>query len=177
MIGVFLFAATLNVGFLSPIEHSDCEVSTNVVLATSPEMSEMEFTLSLFSTPSNVVEVAFGTDADLNGDISRKETELIVGCECGVWQIVDSKNGNKYIYAESLGDNEFKWNARMLKNHDSKKINVWMNGQPIFAQLPHDMFVFKRSWTHFKIISRGKGHCFRSLNVNQSNGRFYIIVR
>ena len=177
MTGVFLLAATLNVGSLPPIGHSDCEVSTNVVLATSPKMSEMGFTLSLFSTPSNVVEVAFGIDADLNGDISRKETELIVGSECGVWQIVNPKNGNKYIYGESSGDSEFKWNAWMPKNLDSKRINVWLNGQPIFAQLLHDMFVFKRSWTHFKIISRGKGHCFRSLNVNQSNGRFYIIVR
>ena len=177
MIGAFLFAVTLNVGSLPPIEHIDCEVSTNVVLATSPDMSEMEFTLSLFSTSSNVVEVAFGTDADLDGDISRKETELVVGFECGVWQIVDPKDGNKYIYAESLGENEFKWKTWMPKNLDSKRINVWMNGQPIFAQLPSDMFVFKRSWTHFKIISRGKGHCFRSLNVNQSNGRFYIIVR
>ena len=60
-----LLAATLNVGSLPPIEHIDCEVSTNVVLATSRSMSEMEFTLSLFSTPSNVVDVAFGTDADL----------------------------------------------------------------------------------------------------------------
>ena len=177
MIGSLLLAAALNVGSLPPVEHLDCEVSTNVVLATSPSMSEMEFTLSLFSTPSNIVEVAFGTDADLDGDISRKETELVVGSECGVWQIVDSNDGNKYIYAESLGDNEFKWNAWMPKNYDSKRINVSLNGQPIFVQLPYDMFVFKRSWTHFKIISRGKGHCFRSLNVNQSNGRFYIIVK
>ena len=41
MTGVFLLAATLNIGSLPPIEHSDCEVSTNVVLATSPKMSEM----------------------------------------------------------------------------------------------------------------------------------------
>ena len=177
MIGSLLLAATLNVGFLPQVEHLDCEVSTNIVLVTSPSMSEIEFTLSLFSTPSNVVEVAFGTDADLDGDISRKETELVAGSECGVWQIVDPKDGNKYIYAESLGENEFKWNAWMPKNLDSKRINVSLNGQPIFAQRPHDMLVFKRSWTHFKIISRGKGHCFRSLNVNQSNGRFYIIVR
>ena len=177
MIGSLLLAATLNVGSLPPIEHIDCEVSTNIVLATSPDMSEMEFPLSLSSTPSNVVEVAFGTDADLDGDISRKETELIVGCECGVWQIVDPKNGNKYIYGESSGDSEFKWNAWMPKNYDSKRINVSLNGQPVFTQIPADMFVFKRSWTHFKIISRGKGHCFRRLNVNQSNGRFYIIVR
>ena len=41
MIGAFLFAATLNLGSLPQIEHSDCEVSTNVVFATSPSMSEM----------------------------------------------------------------------------------------------------------------------------------------
>ena len=41
MTGVLLLAATLNVGSLPRVEHLDCEVSTNVVLATSTEMSEM----------------------------------------------------------------------------------------------------------------------------------------
>jgi hypothetical protein len=41
MIGAFLFAATLNVGSLPPIVHFDCEVSTNAVLAASPDMGEM----------------------------------------------------------------------------------------------------------------------------------------
>ena len=41
MTGALLFAATLNVGSLPPIEHSDSEVSTNIVLATSLSMSEM----------------------------------------------------------------------------------------------------------------------------------------
>ena len=41
MTGALLLAAAFNVGSLPLIEHSDCEVSTNVALATSPEMSEM----------------------------------------------------------------------------------------------------------------------------------------
>ena len=41
MTGVLLLAAAFNVGSLPPIEHVDCEVSTNVVLATSLSMSEM----------------------------------------------------------------------------------------------------------------------------------------
>ena len=41
MTGVFLLAAAFNIGTLPQVEHSDCEVSTNVVLATLPEMSEM----------------------------------------------------------------------------------------------------------------------------------------
>ena len=177
MTGAFLFAATLSLGSLPLIEHSDCEVSTNVVLATSPEMSEMGFTLSLFSTSSNVVEVAFGTDTDLDGDISRKETELIVGCECGVWQIVDPKNGNKYIYGVLSGDSEFKWNAWMPAGRDSKRLRAKLNWNEAVMQISCGTVFFKRAWTHCKIVSRGSGVCFRSLNINQSPGRFYIIVR
>jgi hypothetical protein len=36
-----LLAAAFNVGSLPPIVHFDCEVSTNVVLASSLKMSEM----------------------------------------------------------------------------------------------------------------------------------------
>ena len=41
MTGGFLLAAAFNIGTLPQVEHSGCEVSTNIVLATSPEMSEM----------------------------------------------------------------------------------------------------------------------------------------
>jgi hypothetical protein len=41
MTGSLLLVAALNVGSLPSIEHIDCEVSTNIVLATSPDMSEM----------------------------------------------------------------------------------------------------------------------------------------
>ncbi len=41
MTSALLLAAAFNIGTLPQVEHSDCEVSTNVVLATSPEMSEM----------------------------------------------------------------------------------------------------------------------------------------
>ena len=41
MTGFLLLAAAFNVGSLPQVEHLDCEVSTNIVLATSPDMSEM----------------------------------------------------------------------------------------------------------------------------------------
>ena len=41
MTGVFLLAAAFNISTLPQVEHLDCEVSTNIVLATSPSMSEM----------------------------------------------------------------------------------------------------------------------------------------
>ena len=41
MTGALLLAAAFNIGSLPPIVHFDCEVSTNAVLVTSPDMSEM----------------------------------------------------------------------------------------------------------------------------------------
>ena len=41
MTGSLLLAAVLNVVSLTPNGHLDCEVSTNIVLATSLSMSEM----------------------------------------------------------------------------------------------------------------------------------------
>ena len=41
MTSALLLAAAFNIGTLPWVEHSDCEVSTNIVLATSPDMSEM----------------------------------------------------------------------------------------------------------------------------------------
>ena len=177
MTGSLLLAAVLNVVSLPPNGHLDCEVSTNVVLATSPEMSEIEFTLSLLSTPSNSVEVAFGTDEDLDGDISRAEKEFVIECECGAWQVVDPKDGAKYAFAESFGENEFRWCAWMARNHDSKTLRTRLNGNSLATAFPADMLFFKRSWTHMKITSRGKGNCFRNLNVAQSKGKFFIRVR
>lgn len=45
----------------------------------------MRLQLATDFTPSNAVIVAFGTDADNDGDLSPEETDLRVGCDCEEW--------------------------------------------------------------------------------------------
>ena len=45
----------------------------------------MRLRLAADFTPSNAVIVAFGTDADNDGDLSPEETDLRVGCDCEEW--------------------------------------------------------------------------------------------
>ena len=45
----------------------------------------MRLRLEADFTPSNAVIVAFGTDADNDGDLSPEETDLRVGCDCEEW--------------------------------------------------------------------------------------------
>ena len=37
--------------------------------------------------------------------------------------------------------------------------------------------LFKRSWTHLKITSRGDDQSFGALEVKQSDGWFYVVIR
>ena len=80
--------ATLNatVGELPPCDYADTEVSTNFpVTVDFSEMSRIEFTLAFAASPSNAVEVAIGTDADGDGDLSVEEAAYTFGCDCGTW--------------------------------------------------------------------------------------------
>ena len=70
MTGFLLLAAAFNVGSLLRVEHLDCEVSTNVVLATLPKMSEM---LYLYLATKGI------TNSVINGRIElRRSGDILV---------------------------------------------------------------------------------------------------
>ena len=67
-------------------EFADTEVSTNIAFAVErPAMTRIEFTVSLDATPTNNVEVAIGTDANGDGNLSVEESAYVFGYDCGTW--------------------------------------------------------------------------------------------
>ena len=80
--------ATLNVtvGELPPCDYADTECSTNFPVAVDfSTMSRFEFSLALDASPSNSVEVAIGSDADNDGNLSVEESAYAFGYDCGTW--------------------------------------------------------------------------------------------
>ena len=71
-----------------PSEFVDAESSVNVPLDPS-RGPLMRLRLAADFTPSNAVTVAFGTDADNDGDLAPEETVLQVGADCGASFIRD----------------------------------------------------------------------------------------
>ena len=67
-----------------PSEFVDAESSVNVPLPTT-EGRHINLTLAFDSTPSNAVLVAFGRDLHGSETLEPEETDLTVGCDCGVW--------------------------------------------------------------------------------------------
>ena len=67
-------------------EYADTEVSTNIAFVVErPVMTRIEFTVALDATPTNNVEVAIGTDANGDGNLSVEESAYAFGYDCGTW--------------------------------------------------------------------------------------------
>ena len=65
---------------------ADTEVSTNMAFVVErPAMTRIEFTVALDATPTNNVEVAIGTDANGDGNLSVEEAANVFGYDCGRW--------------------------------------------------------------------------------------------
>ena len=67
-----------------PSEFADLESSVNVPIPTDLGR-HLDLTLAFEPTPSNAVLVAFGRDLNGSETLEPEETELTVGCDCGVW--------------------------------------------------------------------------------------------
>ena len=66
----------------------DAESAVNVSLPTD-EGRRIRLTLAFDPMPSNAVQVAFGNDLNGSENLEPEETEMVVGCDCGVWFVRD----------------------------------------------------------------------------------------
>ena len=84
LLSMAAFAVTVEP--LPPSEYADTEVSTNMAFVIErPAMTRIEFTVALDATPTNNVEVAIGTDANGDGNLSVEEAAHVFGYDCGTW--------------------------------------------------------------------------------------------
>ena len=83
--GALAVSAAVQVIQPPPSDFIDTEASTNVVFAPLQEDTrQYRLKFSGDFSPSNDLEVAFGGDADGNGDLSPEETEARLGIDCGI---------------------------------------------------------------------------------------------
>ena len=72
----------------------DAEVSTNIELAVNAaRLQTLTISVEFESCVTNEVLVAIGADADLDGDLSVDEADIVFGCDCGAWYRADLRTG------------------------------------------------------------------------------------
>ncbi|MBR3924442.1 MAG: hypothetical protein IKJ45_15090, partial [Kiritimatiellae bacterium] len=72
----------------------DAEVSTNIALnVNAARLRTLTLSVEFESCVTNEVLVAIGADADLDGDLSVDEADIVFGCDCGAWYRADLRTG------------------------------------------------------------------------------------
>jgi len=72
----------------------DAEACTNIALNVNvARLQTLTLSVAFDSCVTNEVLVAIGADADLDGDLSVDEADIVFGCDCGAWYRADLRTG------------------------------------------------------------------------------------
>ena len=154
------WARTVVPASLPPAVHADTEVSTNVPFTAWEEhQKRFEHRLSFEATPSNNVQVAFGTDADADGVLGPDEERLVVGWDCGEWFVLDATNGVRLADAAQPTNRAqtlaFVFETR--SNGAVKSLSLSSDGVGLFPSLAATppKWLYDTRWDMFRLTARG----------------------
>ena len=162
--------------------HADGEVSTNVVVnRMRSDVKVFDVALNLAGSVSNSVHVAFGRDADGDGDLAPGETALVVGWRTRRWFVEDASGksrlfepasdapGPRFLRMSVCTDNGFVPRRAAFTNETGA----------CFAALsrPAPAFLFDRSWNLAKVTRRGVAPHGEWCCIDNDYRKFYLILR
>lgn len=156
-------------GLPSPV-FADSETTTNVPFNAFLDVAgRFSFTLSCRATPSNNVEVAFGTDTNANGVLDPEETDRVVGWDCGSWFTRRRADGRCVTASTTSPDaiRTLSWNLKTGMNGRPSRISAQADGMEVFSDLPLDA-VYSPSWNMLRLTGRG---------LDASLENFSVVVR
>ena len=145
---------------LPPSAYADPAVSTNVPFTAWEEhQKRFEHRLSFEATPSNNVQVAFGTDADADGVLGPDEERLVVGWDCGEWFVLDATNGVRLADA-AQPTNRAQTLAFVFETRSDgavKSLSLSSDGVSLFPSLAATppKWLYDTRWDMFRLTARG----------------------
>ena len=170
---------------LSNSEYADTEVSTNVTMtAWSENTRQFTVILQFDATPSNNVQVAFGTDGSTDGNLSDEEVGLTLGWDCGEWfistdpvtnrftaQPANSSTRKELFLCMSLGADGM---PRTLELEEGNT-TLAFSGLTLLPVPP--AWMYSKDWNLLKVVARGTGTQNEQITVKLSNAAVILLLR
>ena len=163
---------------LPPVEYLDTETATNVPFAAWQEhLRYFTFKLAFNATPSNNVEMAFGTDGATgttgvppvggsgvppveDGTLSPDECDLVVGWDCGAWFVEEGATGERVTAAPAggCGAHELVVRVRLARDGAIDDVRFLDNGAEFFAELAASKppWLHASGWNRLRLVGRGE---------------------
>ena len=163
----------------------DTEVSTNVAIWAWTERERMfNVTLSFDATPSNNVQVVFGTDASADGNLSDEEAGLTLGWDCGEWFIASADSTNRFTAAPAGTETRKELRLQMNLGADGlpRALELTDGTSPLaFTDLnlspAPPAWMFSKDWDLLKVVARGTDEQNEQITVVLSNDAVMLLLR
>jgi hypothetical protein len=178
------YAKEFNVSPLPISSYADTEVSTNIVFNRHRrDVKEFELKFTLDCSPSNCIQVALGTDADGDGDLSFAETQAVYGWRNGRYFIEDIIGGKRYEHSVKLEDRigiqAFTVNMHTTRDDLPKTFLANIDGASVFTNLTTTVptWLYQPKWNLMRITRRGVNTPSEWLNCKIDYSYFSITIR
>jgi len=175
-------AGRVEVPTLPPSLFMDSEVSTNVVVnRMRNDVKVFDVSLDLAASVSNSVQIAFGRDADGDGDLAPGETALVVGWRTRRWFVEDVRRGVRHFEpaSDASGPRFLRMSVRTDDGFAPESAAFTNETGACFADLsrPAPAFLFDRSWNLAKVTRRGVAPHGEWCCIDNDYRKFYLILR
>ena len=176
------FAAVRALPPIPAPEFADAEASTNVAFnAVRSDAREFAVELHFNGGASNCVQVAFGRDADSDGDLSPEETGLVLGWRGGSYFVEDAKGGTRVCEdaAQSSGEQRFlRFAVSMDDAFRPRAASATNEIGACFVDLSDSPppWLYDPGWNLMKATSRGPVAAAESLSVDCRYRHFFVEV-
>ena len=175
-------AGTVAVPAVSESPYTDTESVTNAAVRASLVQRARTFSgdISLYATPSNALEVAFGTSRNGDGILLPGDETFSVGWENGAWFIESPTNRITSTMPNGTMRRNLSFSVRVSEEGAPSRFTVSGDGLgAAFASLTNapPPWLFSRDWDTVRVTANGVDATAEAVSIRLDNDPWLFIAR
>ncbi len=175
-------AGTVAVPAVPESAFADTEAVTNAAVRPSLIQRARTFSgdIALYATPSNALEVAFGTSRNGDGILLPGEETFSIGWADGAWFVASPTNRIATAALVGAARRSLSFSVRMSEEGAPTRLTVSANGLgDAFASLTSTPppWLFSRDWNVVRVTANGVDATAEAVSIRLDNDPWLFIAR
>ena len=175
-------AGTITVPAAPESPFVDTEAVTNAAMRSSLVQRARTFSgdIALYATPSNALEVAFGSSRNGDGILLPGDETFSIGWADGAWFIASPTNRIATAALVGATRRSLSFSVRMSEEGVPTRLTVSADGlDDAFASLTNapPLWLFSREWDAVRVTANGVDATAESVSIRLDNDPWLFIAR
>ena len=175
-------AGTISVPIVSESSFADTESVTNAAVRASLIQRARTFSgdIALYATPSNALEVAFGSSRNGDGVLLSGDETFSIGWADGAWFLASPTNRITSVAQEGATRRNLSFSVRMSEEGVPTRLTISADGLgDAFATLTNapPTWLFSRNWDAVRVTANDVDATMEAVSIRLDNDPWLFIAR